>query len=128
MTGKDFKIAIKRTGTPLTEVATGLGILLQSLYTYFRADDVKSGTIEKVAQVLGVPVGYFYGFDEAANVQQPTTDTPSIQSDAPAQSDAQTAIAALSKELDYFREQNARLTDALLRLTDRSDAKEKTAV
>ena len=44
----------------LTDIARQLGINPQNLQTWFAAADVKSGTIEKFADVLGIPPTAFY--------------------------------------------------------------------
>ena len=57
MEGSYLKHKIRETGVTLKEVSDLLGITLNSI---FNAKDVRSGTIEKVAHVLQVPVSYFY--------------------------------------------------------------------
>ena len=42
-------------------IANRLGVLPQNLYSAFNADDVKSGLLEKLSDVLGIPISYFYG-------------------------------------------------------------------
>ena len=39
----------------------------QSLYSIFNSEDVKSGVLEKLSEVLEVPIAYFYG--DSYNVQ-----------------------------------------------------------
>lgn len=119
MSGQELKITLKKTGISQSEIAKRLGVTPQTVSAYFMTREVSTSLLERLCGVLDVPMSYFYDGGEYAYMQE---------SESLSRSDAQTAIAALSKELDYFREQNARLTDALLRLTDRQDAKEKTAV
>ncbi len=60
MEGSYLKHKIRETGVTLKEVSDLLGITSQALNSIFNAKDVRSGTIEKVAHVLQVPVSYFY--------------------------------------------------------------------
>ena len=57
MTGKEIKYIIERSGIRTNAFAEKMGISPQSLNSIFLSPDVKSGTIELVAKVLGVPVG-----------------------------------------------------------------------
>lgn len=63
MTGKEIKYIIERSGIRTNAFAEKMGISPQSLNSIFLSPDVKSGTIELVAKVLGVPVGELYGDD-----------------------------------------------------------------
>lgn len=61
MKGTDLKEKLEASGYSKTFIAEKLGIKPQSLNTYFLADDVKTGTLEKLSEVLGLPISYFYG-------------------------------------------------------------------
>ena len=61
MKGEDLKKRLKETSIPMSEIANRLGILPQTLYSAFNADDVKSGLLEKLSEALNVPVSFFYG-------------------------------------------------------------------
>ena len=63
MTGKELKAIIERKGIRMNAVAEQLGITPQALNSLFNSPDIKSGTVEKIAKVLGVPVGELYGDD-----------------------------------------------------------------
>lgn len=82
MTGQELKIKIKEAGRSQKEIAELLGVTAQSLSSVLAAKDVRSGSVEKIADALGIPVGFFYG----DNLQQSTKreyDTPSSTSDNP---------------------------------------------
>lgn len=61
MDGKALKNKIAEANVTQLELAGRLGTTPQSLSSILHAKDVRSGTIEKIAQVLGVPVSFFYG-------------------------------------------------------------------
>lgn len=61
MSGEQLKKILGKTGKSYVEIANLLGISSQSLYQTFKADDIKSGLIEKICKVLGEDVSLFYG-------------------------------------------------------------------
>ena len=61
MKGEDLKKRLKDTSIPMSEIANRLGILPQTLYSAFNADDVKTGLLEKLSEALNVPLSFFYG-------------------------------------------------------------------
>lgn len=64
MDGRTLKrklLEIKDAQTTLNDIAEKMGIAPQNLQTWFAAADVKSGTIERLANILGVPPTAFYG-------------------------------------------------------------------
>lgn len=67
MKGEDLKNKLKSTAIPMSEIANKMGIMPQSLYSIFNSEDVKSGVLEKLSQVLEMPIAYFYG--DTYNVQ-----------------------------------------------------------
>ena len=67
MKGEDLKNRLKSTAIPMSEIANKMGIMPQSLYSIFNSEDVKSGVLEKLSEVLEVPIAYFYG--DSYNVQ-----------------------------------------------------------
>lgn len=64
MEGKALKNKIAEINVTQLELAGRLGVTPQSLSSILHAKDVRSGTIEKIAQVLGVSVSFFYGEGE----------------------------------------------------------------
>lgn len=63
MSGKDFKEKVLLKGIPITEIAAKLGITAQGVNSYFKVKDVSSGTIERIADALGVTMAFFYPED-----------------------------------------------------------------
>ena len=69
MNGQVLKQTIERSGIRTNAFAEKMGISPQSLNSIFNSADVKSGTLEKVASVLGVPVCALYGDENLVNYQ-----------------------------------------------------------
>lgn len=61
MTGQELKARIMKVGKSQKDIADYLGVTAQSLSSVLSAKDVRSGTIEKIAQVLNVPISFLYG-------------------------------------------------------------------
>ena len=61
MKGAVLKEKLEASGYSKTFISEKLGIKPQTLNTYFLAEDVKTGTLEKLSEVLGLPLAYFYG-------------------------------------------------------------------
>ena len=61
MEGKVLKRKIAELNVTQLELANRLATTPQSLSSVLHAKDVRSGTIERISSVLGVPVVYFYG-------------------------------------------------------------------
>ncbi len=68
MKGTDLKDKLIALGYTMTYIADKLETVPQNLNSWFKADDVRSGTIEKLAKVLDLPVSYFYG-ESSGNCQ-----------------------------------------------------------
>lgn len=66
MEGKTLKRKIVELNKTQKELSELLGITAQSVNAILSAKDVRSGTIERIAKVLNVPAGYFFG-DEPKN-------------------------------------------------------------
>ncbi|MGM9692163.1 MAG: helix-turn-helix domain-containing protein [Alloprevotella sp.] len=60
MTGKELKEKIAVQNISSLAIAKKLGISPQALNSTFNAADVKSGTLERIAEVLGVKMSFFY--------------------------------------------------------------------
>ena len=74
MTGKEIKYIVERSGIKTNAFAEMMEISPQSLNSVFQSPDVKSGTLESVARVIGVPVGTLYG-DGASVINHQTNNT-----------------------------------------------------
>jgi len=60
MTGKEFKEKILQTNVSPSTLAERLGITAQALNSTFKGKAVRSDTIERAAQALGVDMSFFY--------------------------------------------------------------------
>lgn len=61
MKGIELKKILRDNGISISQLARVLDISQQNLNSALSADDVKSGTIEKVAFASCKPVSFFYG-------------------------------------------------------------------
>lgn len=61
MKGSDLKTKLEELGFSKAYIADKLGIPAQNVHIWLRAEDVKTGTLERLSEVLGVPISYFYG-------------------------------------------------------------------
>lgn len=66
MTGNELKKKLFGINKSQKDIADLLGVTPQSLSSVLSAKDVRSGTIEKIAHVLNMPVSFFYGENLAA--------------------------------------------------------------
>lgn len=82
MTGSNLKEMLRGTGLSITEIARRMGMTSQNLQMYFKAEDVRTSTLERLCAALGVSIGWFYG-----EVKDPVS------------TDNSTSIKALSEEL-----------------------------
>lgn len=60
MTGQELKEKVLMANVPFNEIAERLGITAQSLNSCFKGKDVRSNTIERIAEALGVKMSFFY--------------------------------------------------------------------
>ena len=68
MTGERLKEIISKFKVSQSEIARQLGMSHQSLNQMLSAADVKTSLLERIAQVLNVPVSFLYGErDEGQN-------------------------------------------------------------
>lgn len=61
MTGTELKERLQATHIPMSEIAKRIQVSPQNLNSMFKADDVKTGTLERLAEVLDKPIAFFYG-------------------------------------------------------------------
>lgn len=71
MTGKELKRIILSEGLTVAEVARRLGTSQQNLTCALGKDDIKTGLLERVAEVMRKPLAFFYG-EAFATVQTAT--------------------------------------------------------
>lgn len=60
MTGDRIKVLLDELGITQKALSEMLGVTPQSVNAIIAASDVRSGTLEKIANVLGVPMSRFY--------------------------------------------------------------------
>lgn len=61
MTGSELKDRLIETRYTMAEIARKMGIKPQDLNAFFKVQDTKTGTIERLAEALDLPVAYFFG-------------------------------------------------------------------
>ena len=61
MNGKELQRRIKLSGKTQKELAEKMGMHPTQFTTYFKQESVASGVVEKVAELLGMTMGEFYG-------------------------------------------------------------------
>lgn len=99
MTGKELQKKIRKSGMTQKVLAEKMGIHPSQWTTYFKQDSVTSDVVEKVARLLGMTMGQFYGevaADEAGGAivcDQRLLD----------------AISARDRQIDACQEQISRL-------------------
>jgi len=76
MTGEQLKHIIERSGYTKTDLANKLGIMPQQLNNVFNSNDIKTGMLERIADILGVPVYSLYGGTQT-NSDKVAETTPS---------------------------------------------------
>lgn len=78
MDGLTLKHIIERSGRRSIDVAEAIGITPQALNSVFHSSDIKSGTIEKVARVIGVPMSSMYGDTNTQTVNGDVVDSSNV--------------------------------------------------
>ena len=86
------------------EIAERCGFSRATLDAALRGDDVKVSTIEKIAGVLGVPVGEFFNDNEVFGVNQTYTEN---------QNDVTTLMNILSRFLNNQEQYQAIMKDMM---------------
>lgn len=60
MTGKQLKDKIKQKGIKFTTLAEMLDVMPQQVQQYFNTQNVSTDVLERIADVIGESVSYFY--------------------------------------------------------------------
>lgn len=63
MTGERLKRILYTAGIPQTELAKKLGTSQQNLYAVLKSQDIKTGFLERLCEVLDVKMAFFYPDD-----------------------------------------------------------------
>lgn len=69
MTGEELRPYISALDTTLASTARKLGLTPQNLDAALKVKDVKTGLIERLSEIYGKPVSWF--FDEVAEARNP---------------------------------------------------------
>ena len=68
MSGEDIKKILRAEGISMASLAEKLGFTDQRLNSALKSDNVKSGLIEAIAEVLNKPIEFFYNETKESNV------------------------------------------------------------
>lgn len=80
MNGQTLKQKLQSKNTSFADLAERLGITAQSLNSCFKVQDVGSNRIEQIAQVLELPMSFFYPSDGNNAVASGDNSVAAIQS------------------------------------------------
>lgn len=61
MKGEEVKKILMANGYKLTDVANAMGIIPQTLQSLLKADDIKTGVLENIAESINRNVYFFFG-------------------------------------------------------------------
>ena len=75
MNGKTLKERIAQlSNMTYTDIAKRLNVSEQSMYQYFLVNDVKSGLIERICEIIGVDIPTMYGIEPAHTISHNAGD------------------------------------------------------
>lgn len=74
MTGERIKFLLDELGVTQKALSEMLGVTPQSVSAIIAASDVRSGTLEKIANVLGVPMSRFYPNDTTTTIANESSE------------------------------------------------------
>lgn len=74
MTGDRIKFLLDELGVTQKALSEMLGVTPQSVSAIIAASDVRSGTLEKIANVLGVPMSRFYPNDTTTTIPNESSE------------------------------------------------------
>ena len=112
MNGIELKERLIETRYTMAEIARRMGIKPQDLNALFKVQDTKTGTIEKLAEALELPIAYFYGenFSNICNVTGNNNATATGNNNTVSNSDDRLLTLLLNKDvqLNKAMEQTSR--------------------
>ena len=112
MEGQKIKDVLRQKGVSTAELARNLGVTRQTLQAALSTGDVKTGLLERIADLLGEPVTYFYtGESSGAAVVNGGT----VNGNVTGKNEEGPAVSALVSQLDTKDQQ----IDRLLRIIER---------
>lgn len=81
MTGKELKQKIDALGITQRSLAGQMGVTPQTVSAILTAKDIRTSSLERIAQVTNMPMSYFYGeTDNAKAVASGDNSVAAIQS------------------------------------------------
>lgn len=100
MTGMDLKKKLEELGFSKVFIANKMGTIPQNVNTWFQAGDVKTGTIEKLSEVLDIPISVFYGeaFSQVSNITGNNNTTATGNNNTVSGSDDRLLTLLLNKD------------------------------
>ena len=100
MTGLELKAKLIETRYSMAEIARKLGIKSQDLNALFNVKDTKTGTVERLAVALELPIAYFYGesFSNVSSVAGNNNTTATGNNNTVSGSDARLLTLLLNKD------------------------------
>ena len=100
MTGMDLKKKLEELGFSKVFIANKMGTIPQNVNTWFQAGDVKTGTIEKLSEVLDIPISVFYGeaFSKVSNITGNNNTTATGNNNTVSGSDDRLLTLLLNKD------------------------------
>ena len=100
MTGMDLKKKLEELGCSKVFIANKMGTIPQNVNTWFQAGDVKTGTIEKLSEVLDIPISVFYGeaFSKVSNITGNNNTTATGNNNTVSGSDDRLLTLLLNKD------------------------------
>lgn len=112
MDGKRIKDVLRMKDVSMSEIARQLGVTPQTLSAALLNDDIKTGLMERIAELIDVPVTYFYtGESSGAAVVNGGT----VNGNVTGKNDDGPAVSAIVAQLDTKDQQ----IDRLLRIIER---------
>ena len=112
MKGEEVKEILRKRKISVSEVARQLGMQQQTLSSALLGDDIRTGLLESIADLLGEPVTYFYtGESSGAAVVNGGT----VNGNVTGKNDEGPAVSAIVAQLDTKDQQ----IDRLLRIIER---------
>jgi transcriptional regulator with XRE-family HTH domain len=100
MTGLELKAKLIETRYSMAEIARKLGIKSQDLNALFNVKDTKTGTVERLAAALELPIAYFYGesFSNISSVSGNNNATATGNNNTVSSSDDRLLTLLLNKD------------------------------
>ena len=113
MTGRELKLKIDALGITQRSLAEQMGVTPQTVSAILTAKDIRTSSLERIAQVTNKPMSYFYGeTDNAQAVASGDNSVAAIQSTV-TQGDC-AVLAERVKSLEALLAEKERLISVLM--------------